>query len=167
MIVFDASPLILLAKTELLERFLGAFPEPVVIPQAVQVECCENKESFDAQMIARLIKGKHITVRKLKSRTACNQIRKEFTLGIGEAEAIALAQSSKASLIAIEDRSGVNACKILKLPFTGALGILIRMREKDMVSEEEAVRKLETLQKFGRYRPDIIEDVKRRLEAKK
>ena len=78
-----------------------------------------------------------------------------------------LAQSSKASLIAIEDRSGVNACKILRLPFTGALGILIRMREKDMVSEEEAVRKLETLQKFGRYRPDIIEDVKRRLEAKK
>ena len=47
------------------------------------------------------------------------------------------------------------------------LGILIRMREKDIVSGEEAVRKLETLQKFGRYRSDIIEDVRLRLEAKK
>ena len=137
------------------------------IPQAVQIECCENKESFDAQMIARLIKEKHITVRKLKSRTACNQILKEFSLGIGEAEAIALAQSGRASLIAIEDRNGVNACKILKLPFTGVLGILLRMREKELVSKDEAVRKLEMLRKFGRYRPDIIEDVKRRLEAKK
>lgn len=59
---------------------------------------------------------------------------------------------------------GVNACKLLKLPFIGVLGILIRMREKNIVSGEEALRKLETLKKFGRYRPDIIEDVKRRLE---
>ena len=36
---------------------------------------------------------------------------------------------SKARLIAIADRSGVNACKILKLSFIGVLGILIRMRE--------------------------------------
>ena len=167
MIVFDASPLILLAKAELLERFLGSFPEPVVIPQAVQAECCENKVLFDAQLIARLIAEKHIEVRKLRDRKAFEQIRREFNLGIGEAQAIALAQASKARLIAIEDRNGVNACKILKLPFTGALGILLRMREKELIPEEDLLRKLEILRKYGRYSAEVLNDVRRRLEATK
>jgi len=74
---------------------------------------------------------------------------------------------SKARLIAIADRSGVNACKILKLSFIGVLGILIRMRERGLVSREEALRKLEILKTFGRYRTDIVEHVRQRLEAKK
>ena len=167
MIVFDASPLIVLVKAELLEQFLGSFPEPVVIPRAVQVECCEGKASFDAQMISRLIAEKHIEVRKLRGRRAFEQLRREFSLGAGEAQAIALAQASHARLIVIEDRNGVNACKILKLPFTGALGILLRLREKDLISEDEAARKLEILGKYGRYRAEILDDVRRRLETTK
>lgn len=165
MIIFDASPLILLAKAELLTRFLGSSPEPVVIPQTVQAECCESKASFDAQLIARLIMEKHIEVRKLKVHKGFEQLRREFSLGAGEAQAIALAQTSNARLIVIEDRNGVNACKILKLPFTGALGILLRMREKELLSKEEVLGKLEILRKYGRYRADIVNDVRRRLEA--
>ena len=167
MIIFDASPLILLAKAELLERFLSSFPDPAVIPQAVQTECCENKALFDAQLIARLIEEKHIEVRKLRGRKVFDQLRREFNLGIGEAQAIALAQATNARLIAIEDRNGVNACKILKLPFTGALGILLRMREKELIPEEEVLRKFEILRKYGRYRAEIVDDVRRRLEATK
>ena len=167
MIVFDASPLILLARTELLEGFLTAFPEPVVIPPAVQVECCENKESFDAKLIAAVIKDKRITVRKLTTRKGFEQIRREFNLGIGEAEAIALARAIKAGLIAIEDRNGVNACKILKQPFTGVLGIVLRMHEKGLIEREQALRKLDILSKIGRYRAEIIQDVRQRLEAER
>ena len=77
------------------------------------------KLKFDAgQLIAGLIAEKHIEVRKLRVRKAFEQLRKEFSLGVGEAQAIALAQASNARLIVIEDRNGVNACKILKLPFT-------------------------------------------------
>ena len=61
----------------------------------------------------------------------------------------------------------MNACKILKLSFIGVLGILIRMRERGLVSREEALRKLEILKTFGRYRTDIVEHVRQRLEAKK
>ena len=165
MVIFDASPLILLAKAELLVRFLDSFPGPVVIPQGVQAECCENKASFDAQLIAGLIAEKHIEVRKLRAHKAFEQLRKEFSLGVGEAQAIALAQASNARLIVIEDRNGVNACKILKLPFTGALGILLRMREKELLSKEEVLGKLEILRKYGRYRAGIVDDVRRRLEA--
>ena len=64
-------------------------------------------------------------------------------------------------------RNAVNACKILKLPFTGAIGILLRMREKELTSKVETLRKLEILRKYGRYRAEIVDDVRRRLEAKK
>ena len=101
-------------------------------------------------------------MRKLRGHEAFEQLRREFRLGVGEAQAIALAQASNARLIAIEDRNGSNACKILKLPFTGALGILLRMREKELISGEEVLRKLEILRKYGRYR---ARDCRRR-EAK-
>jgi hypothetical protein len=41
------------------------------------------------------------------------------------------------------------------------------MRERDLVSREGALRKLEILKTFGRYRTDIVEHVRQRLEAKK
>jgi predicted nucleic acid-binding protein len=167
MAVADASPLILLAKVELLETFLDDFPGEVLIPPHVQVECCENKDTFDAQLISRLIKEKRIVIRKLKTQAVAQQLRKEFNLGKGEAEAVALAQATKSDLVFIEDKKGVDACKILRLPFTGVLGILLRMREKGVIVKEEALRKLEILQKSGRYKSVIIADVKRRLEGKK
>ena len=81
--------------------FLGEFPERVLIPPQVQMECCETKDTFDAKLIARLIKERHIVVRKLKNPGVAAEIRKEFNLGRGEAEAIALAQSTMATLILI------------------------------------------------------------------
>ena len=41
------------------------------------------------------------------------------------------------------------------------------MREKELTSEVETLRKLEILRKYGRYRAEIVDDVRRRLEAKK
>lgn len=122
---------------------------------------------FDAQLIARLIGERRIEVRKVTDRKALGLLRREFRLGIGEAQSIALARAGNASLIAIEDRNGVNACKILRLPFTGALGILMRLREKDLMARAESLRKLDILQKHGRYRAEIVDDVRRRLEAMK
>ena len=41
------------------------------------------------------------------------------------------------------------------------------MREKELLSKEEVLGKLEILRKYGRYRTDIVDDVRRRLEATK
>ena len=44
---------------------------------------------------------------------------------------------------------------------------MLRMHQREMISREEALRKLEILQKYGRYKAEIIADVKRRLEVEK
>ena len=166
MIIFDASTLILLARTELLERFLGSFGREVVIPAEVARECCVKK-SLDALLIERAIREGRITVRRLKESRLSQQIRTDFMLGKGEAEAIALALSAGAKLVGIDDKRGINACKLLKLPFTTAIDILVRMREKGLIEKQAAFLKLEALERYGRYESAIVEDARRKLQGKK
>jgi hypothetical protein len=60
---------------------------------------------------------------------------------------------------------GINACKLLNIAFTTAVGILIRLREKGLLEHGEALAKLETLAKYGRYKTSIMEDARTQLEA--
>jgi predicted nucleic acid-binding protein len=67
----------------------------------------------------------------------------------------------------IDDKNGINACKILGIAFTTAVGILIRSREKGLLEEHEALERLASLAKYGRYKDSIIEDARLKLEAKR
>ena len=63
------------------------------------------------------------------------------------------------------DENGINACKLLGIPFATAIGILIRMREKGLLPVNDALPKLAALATYGRYKQSIIEDARRKLEA--
>jgi hypothetical protein len=54
----------------------------------------------------------------------------------------------------------------LGIAFTTAVDILIRSREKGLLEESEALEKLASLAKHGRYKESIIEDAKLKLEEK-
>lgn len=77
-----------------------------------------------------------------------------------------MAINEKAEVLAIDDKNGINACKLLGVAFTTAVGILIRSREKRLLEEPDALVKLSSLAKHGRYKDSIIEDARRKLEAK-
>ena len=164
MISCDASTLILLARTELLEKFLDSFHGEVLIPAEVQRECCVKK-SLDALLSEKAIREGRITVRRFKESRLSLQIRNDFMLGKGEAEAIALALSAKAKLLGIDDKRGINACKLLKLQFTTAIDILLRMREKGLIEKQAALLKLAALERYGRYGSAIVEDARRKLRS--
>ena len=167
MFVFDASTLILLAKAELLEAFLEAAGQTVAIPKEVERECCAVKQSLDALVIRKAVDEKRIRVLAVKSRNVYSRIRRDFPLGQGEAEAIALAVSEKAAVVGIDDKQAINACKLLGIPFTTAVSILIGMQEKGLMQREVALGKLESLERFGRYKTGIIREARSRLEAKR
>jgi predicted nucleic acid-binding protein len=166
MIVFDASTLILIAKVELLDLFLGHVGIPVAIPAEVAKECCGSKKALDAVMIQKALDESRIKTVAVKNRRVVAKLETDFSLGKGEAEAIALAVNEKARLVGIDDKNGINACKVLGLAFTTAVGILIRSREKGLLEGPEALEKLARLAKHGRYKDSIIEDARRKLEAK-
>ena len=97
MIVFDASTLILLAKAELLEKFLESVGQPIAIPKEVERECCQAKKKLDALLIQKAIDQNRVKVAAVKNRKLLKRVLEDFPLGKGEAEAIVLAISPRSS----------------------------------------------------------------------
>ena len=161
----DASTAILLAKVELLDVFVEAVKQPVVMPKEVARECYGGRDSLDAQLIARAITEKRITVRIVRQQRQCEKLRSDFSLGRGEAAAITLAVASEGALVATDDRQAINACKLLRIPFITALTVLVRMREKGLLSANEAKSKLEALARHGRYKQRMIDAARLDLEG--
>ena len=156
MFLFDASTLILLAKTELLDLFLDDLPEKAVITEEVEEECCRKPQAFDSLIIQKAIKERKITVRALSRRSVYQKLQKDLGLGSGEGETLAFALTQKAPIVAIDDRRGIRACKLLKIPFSTAMDIVIRMRQKQVLTKEQALAKVEALARHGRYSEEII-----------
>lgn len=166
MLVFYASTLILIAKVGLLDLFLAHINLPVAIPNAVEKECCGFQKTLDALVIQKALDESHIAVMAARNRRLVARLEADFSLGRGEAEALALALNEKAQLLAIDDKNGINACKLLGVPFTTAIAILVRCREKGLLERPDALEKLALLAKHGRYKGSILEDARDKLEAK-
>jgi len=166
MIVFDASTLILLAKAELLESFLSNFKGVAVIPGEVEKECCASRKTLDAVMIQAFLEQSRIKVTLVRNRRLVDKFEADFGLGKGEAEAIALALQEGAQLLGVDDKNAIDACKLVGIPFTTAIGILTRAREKGLLGTSEAVAKLSLLAQHGRYKNSIIQEARRKLEGK-
>ena len=163
MLIFDSSTLILIAKVELLDAFLNDIGMEIAIPQAVEDECCGGKKTLDALFIRKALNESRIKVRSVRNRKLVTKLEEDFSMGRGESEAIALALQEKALLVGIDDKNGMNACKLSGIPFTTAAGILVRSCEKGLIGRGDALVKLSALAKFGWYRNDLLEDAKMRL----
>lgn len=162
MIVFDSSTLILLAKKELLDMFLDNFDGIVAVPKAVREETC-IKESFDALLIEKRVEDGKIKVYEVEKKDLVKRLTEDFNLGDGEAEAIILCIERGSKILATDDKTAINACKVLRIRFTTAINILIRLYEKQLIEREKALMKLDNLRVVGRYKEKIIEDAKRRV----
>src|ERR1700693_2622669 len=142
MIVFDASTLILIAKVDLLNLFLTSVNVPVAIPGEVEKECRGSKKAWDAIIIQKALDESRIEVFTLRNRRLVAKLQTDFSLGKGEAEAISLALDEKAQIVGIDDKNGIDACKVLGIAFTTAVGILIRSREKGLLEGSDPIAKL-------------------------
>ena len=101
----------------------------------------------------------------VKNGKLIKKLMDDFNIEIGEAETIVLALQEKASIVATDDRNAIRACKILKIDFTTAIAILIRAFEKNLIDKDEALIKLRKLDSVARYRREIVEDARGRIEG--
>ena len=157
-IVFDASTLILLAKTGILREITKEVE--IVIPDRVKSECL-SKEGTDALLISILIKDKRIEIKKVENVDAIKKIQRDFKIGAGEAEALWLARRFDCPL-AVDNGPTIKACKVIGQEFTTALHFLMNLVSKNRLDLPMAMAKLEKLSGYGRYSKRIIEDAVRR-----
>ncbi|MBN2495357.1 MAG: hypothetical protein JXR96_12250 [Deltaproteobacteria bacterium] len=158
--VWDASSLILLAKTTVL-RELGTGIGIIISPE-VKSECLA-KPTFDAALIEALIDEGRIQIERPVPARAVRKLMRDFRIQRGEAEALWLARSSDRPL-AVDDGPTIKACRILGVPFATALHFLIRLRSEGRLDHRTALVKLDKLVACGRYGRRIVEDARRRLE---
>ena len=104
-------------------------------------------------------------MRVVRQQKQYDKLRRDFPLGRGEAAAITLALASEGALVATDDRQAIIACKLLRIPFITALTVLVRMREKGLLSTEEAESKLAVLVRYGRYKQRIVDAARLALEG--
>jgi len=164
MFVFDSSTLILIAKIELLDPFLTDIDMEIAIPKAVEDECCGGKKTLDSLIIRKALDESRIKVRSVKDRRLVGKLEEDFSMGRGESEAIALALQEGALLVGIDDKNGINACKLAGVSFTTAIGILVRSRQKGLIGRSDALIKLSALAEYGWYKDAILEDARLRME---
>jgi len=167
MVVLDASTLILITKIDLLDSFLASVGREVVVPGEVARECCAVKKTLDALLIQKALDESRINVLVVRNKKLVAKLSSDFSLGNGEAEAIALAVKERAELVGIDDKSGINACKLLGIAFTTALAILVRSCEKGLINSSSAQAKLGALAVCGRYQGSILEDARLKLKERR
>ena len=160
MVILDASTLILLAKSDLLA--LLAEKTRIVIPPEVQREALARKNLYDARMIEEMLRRRKIQVAKYHHPLRRKQIQVDFGLEVGEAAALLLAKE-KDEPLGTDDGPAIKAAKIMGIPFFTAVHVLLELYEKRRVNQEEALAKLERLQKVGRYSAQILEDARKRI----
>jgi predicted nucleic acid-binding protein len=125
-----ATSLILITKAHFLDLFPTSIDVPVAIPGEVEKECVSSKKALDAIIIQKALDKSRIEVFTFRNRRLVAKLQTDFSLGRGEVEAIALTLNENAQIVGIDDKNGIDACKVLGISVTTSVGILIRSRNK-------------------------------------
>src|SRR3989344_8808016 len=161
MLISNTSTLVLLAKVDALLPFFEIAPQ-ISIPQEVHIETIANPDSLDCKLIQRLIDEEKITIAPARPERV-QWARENFRLHPGEAAAYALFDKSEHAAILTDDGELIKLCKLEQIPFLCALSVIIRLYEKKMLTRQEALDKLQLLQKIGRYAREVMDYYQRQV----
>jgi predicted nucleic acid-binding protein len=158
-LALDASTAILLAKIGLLRELVG---KGDVWMAEVAFREATAKDVDDARVIRKL--AEEGLLRRTSPKGGREKYKKDFRLDEGEAETIALAQEM-AAIAGTDDGPAIRCLKVLGLPSTSAIALLLALAEAGSVAPELAIDLMSELERIGRYDPRILEDVARRIRA--
>ena len=128
LIVSDASPLIVIAKSGLIPM-LKSIAEEVIIPQSVYAECTVNPALPGAQAVQAAVNAGQIQVRP-------DPIQPEETpdegLDAGELAAIRLALALRCPVL-MDERLGRQAAQRRGLSIIGSAGLLLDAKQRGLI----------------------------------
>ncbi len=122
--ISNSSPIIHLAKIEQLDLLRDFFGE-LLIPEAVYEECMTQGKGRSE--VARIKQVSWLRVLPVTNRHLVKLLNSEIDRG--EAEAIALALETQASLILLDDADAREKARLYSLRITGTLGLLLRAKQ--------------------------------------
>ncbi len=156
MIAIDSSTLILLAKLDILDITITNIKEKLVITEEVYREVSVKKDDYHTKLIQKRVDEKKILKEPIKGKKVLQQIKSDFNLGSGEAETIALCLEKNIDII-IDDKKGINTCKLFRLKFITAPNIILSLYNKKIITKADAQNNITKLREIGRYSEKILQ----------
>lgn len=129
LVVVNTSPIISLSLVNQLPLLRDLYQE-VVIPPAVREEALRGRTGSAG--ITELRQARWIRTMPLQDPGRADLLS---DLDRGEAEVLALAQETHASLVVIDERLARRHAKRLGLSLTGTLGVFLKAKKSGLVSE--------------------------------
>lgn len=140
-VVSNTSPLLNLSITGHLDLVRTQFGR-VLIPPGVFDELHVHSSRPGSEALRRAVDQEWIEVKNVSGRPLVRTL--QHTLDRGEAEAIALAVETDASMILLDEQDGRRRARALGMQVTGAIGVLIRAYEASNLSSlRDALDQLE------------------------
>ncbi len=131
LIVSDASPLIVIARSGLIP-VLNDMVEEVIIPETVYAECTVDLALPGAQAVRRAVQEGHVQVRSDDAR-AGQRLDEELTgLDAGELAAIHLASALQCPVL-MDERLGRQAARRRGLTVIGSAGLLLGAKQRGLI----------------------------------
>jgi len=144
-VVSNATALIHLARINKLSLLRELFSK-ITIPRAVYSEVAVPSEAGYKEIVKGIQKG-WINVKDIRDRTSAYELAP--LLHKGEAEAIILAEETKADYLIVDERVARRLAASRGIKIIGILGILSLCVKFDLISVNEALRLNQTLIETG------------------
>lgn len=150
-LVVNASPLILLARIERLD-LLTLLVEKIIVPEGVLKEVeAGSKRDEAATAVKALARAKIVPDREVPNRIQL------WDLGPGESQVLSHAIARDGSEAILDDRAARRCARVLGIPYTGTMGIVIRCRRRGLIPAARPL--LKALQEQGIHLTQaLIED---------
>jgi len=150
--VFDASPLIVLGKAELLTT-ISPLASCWFIPEAVVQEV--SQKSAIEPLLRQLSENAQIERQRVES---IQPLVANWDLGEGESEAITLAMENVGYGVILDDLQARKCATVFNLPLIGSLGLIVKAKKEGLL--EVAKPAFKRLIDSGLYvAPQLIEKV--------
>lgn len=165
MIVSNSSGLIHLTRLSK-ASFLRDYAERVLIPETVHLEVVDRgkQEGYpEASLIERFERDGWIRIQPLRPRSRRMARDLAATLGLGEAEAIALARETRSPLL-IDDDHGRRVARYYKVDTLSTLGILLEFLLAARITKQDYVGNVRRFSSQAWIGPDVVEEFLRRAE---
>ena len=154
-LIFNASPVIVLAKAGLLAKF-SALGSPSLIPQAVVDEVCNTSDPMDPARV--YLEGDSHLLEHVDT-SPISPILAGWNLGSGESAVISTANSRPGSAAVLDDLAARRCAQAHGIPVTGTLGLVLLAKKRGLIAK--AGTALEAIVHAGLYVSDrTMEEVR-------
>lgn len=157
-LALDSCSVILLAKATILESMCKKYE--LIMAKTVYEEILKGKDKkfMDALLTEKLVKEKKIIVKTAINAKLVNKLIRDFNLGKGEAETLALVIGEECDAIVTDNKQGRKSALMHGLNLIGSIDVITALYNLKLIDKNKAKDGLMKLKEFGWFQEYLIDN---------